>query len=283
MTVPPRLEPNGSRTGIAESIQESAASFEQYLSGAEWASEWMAGFNRRAFNNCMQRAWLNPNDSGIAADLELVACTAAAAHAALLTPGHDSFQAPAPGGRVVEVVRKGGPPKQLEAPVQWRNGVFAAVITRNAAALEMLASIPIPALMRISGARRPAWFEVEARALDALFRGDEEADTVLRAAGETADSDRVDALSKDWVHDVVLPELELGLRALDGEPARFNAAFETALTRHHQYYVDERRVQYHGMLALPALAIACFAQDRGLAVQTESDYAPRWLIEKAEQ
>jgi hypothetical protein len=281
MTVPPRLEPNGSRTGIAESIQESAASLEKHLGGAQWASEWTAGLNRKAFDNCMQRAWLNPNDPSIATDLELVACTAAAAHTALLTPGHDSFQAPGPRGRVVEVVRKGGPPKQLEAPVQWRNGVFAAVITRNAAALDMLTAIPIPNLMRISGAQRPPWFEVEAGALAGLFRGEERAAELLRTAAETADSDRVDPLSKDWVHDIVLAEMELGLRALDGEASRFGAALESALTRHHQYYVDERRVQYHGLIALPALAIACFAHDRGLAVRIESDYAPRWLIEKS--
>lgn len=279
MTVPPRHEPNGSRTGLAESIAESEASLERHLGGPQWASEWSPGLNRKAFNNAMLRAWLDPNDRAIAHDLELVACTSAVAHVAALTPGTEPFQAPGPNGRIIEAKRNAGRPKQLEPPVQWRSGVLAAVITRNARALELLTAIRVEDLLRLSGAHRPSWFEVEARALVALFRGDPRAAELLRTAAETEDSASVHPLSKPWVLDVVVPEMELGQRALENEPGRFDAALETALEGTYRYFSDESRVQFDGLLALGPLAIACFAYDRGLRTAIESEYVPRWLIE----
>jgi hypothetical protein len=278
MKTSPRQQLPTTPESFAPMIESGAAELERELGGSAWDGEWMPSFNRTALNHSGIRAYVNPADPGIAHALELVACTAAAAHAAALTPGTDPIKAPGPAGRQVEVIRKARP-RQLEPATQWRTGVLAAIVSGNADALAMLTAMLPADLVRIARNPPPPWFELETRALTSLFRRDVDAADRLLEAREFAMSDRVD---QDWPRDVLAPEMELGTRALQGDVAKFDAAMLHAIERHHCYYGGDGKDDLRGQLALEPLAMACFAHDLGVTTNIESDYAPRWLIERTQ-
>jgi hypothetical protein len=277
MKTPPRVELPTSRESFAEAIRTGAARLTRDLGGAQWAGEWTPSYQRTALNNAAIRAYVDPSDPEIATALEYAACASAAAHVAELTPGTDPIKAPAPGGRWVEVIRTAGSPKDLRPPSQWRTGVLAAVVTRNTDALDMLTSIRFEDLLRITY-RPPAWFEAETRALQSLFRREAEASDRLLEAMELARSDRMD---QDWPRDIVAPEMELGIRALARDSEKFDAAMLNAIERHHDYYENDGKDDLLGQLALAPLGLCSFAHDAGVTTTVESDYTPRWLIERS--
>lgn len=276
MSTPSRHRLPGSREVFEATIQSTDATLAKHLSGDQWAGEWTPSFARAAHDNALLRACLDPRDPQIVSHLEICACTTAAAHLAALTPGGEPLEVPAPGGRVVELTRSAAP-KQLTPASQWRAGVFAAVVSRCAPALALLTNMA-PAQLR---ALRPGppWFETETAALSALFQQFPAAADLLRTAASGVDSAEIDALSRVWVEDVVVPELELGLLALSRDRAGFDGRLGRALEQHHHYYGIEENLHFHGQLALAPLALACFAHDLGLTTTLDSDYAPRWIIE----
>jgi len=273
----PRHDLPAPRESFIASIQKEAEYLDRELGGEAWKGEWTPSYFRTAFNNGCLRAYVNPNDPAIWLDLERCACLAAAAHVAAITSGTESIRAPRPGGGWAVVTRSAGKPKQLEPAVQWRAGLLASVATRNSDALAMLVATRIEDLLRVSRSA-PSWFESEARALAAVFQLDTGAADLMRHAAQIAETDRTD---QRWPHEVVVPEMELGLRALERDARRFDVAMVRAVELHHHYYGSEGKDIFHGQLALAPLAMACFGSDRGLHTTVESDYLPRWIIERS--
>ena len=282
MSIPARHELPGSREVVANLVKTGAEKLARKLGGTQWKGEWTPSYQRIAYNNAALRAYQNPTDPAIRYELELSACASAATHLATLTPGTDPIRAPAPGGRWVEVTRTAGKPKELVPAIQWREGVLAAVVTRNADALGILTKMRFEELAPLTVRPPPPWFEVESRALSSAFHRERDASDLLLTAAQTANSDRVADFAKNWIRDVIVPELELGLRTLQGSRDKFDAAMEDAIVRHHHYYGTDGKDDYRGQLALAPLAMASFAHDAGVTTTVESDYTPRWLIERTQ-
>jgi hypothetical protein len=279
MTLPPRYALSAPREVFATLVRSAAESLALRTAGPEWAGEWTASYQRTAPHNAALRSILSPDDPLIRADLELCACAAAGAHLAAITPGTDPIVVPAPGQREIAVTRAQGRPKQLSAEQQWREGVLAAVITRNAAALAILTRMPLDAVRRFANEAAAPWFAREFLALAALFGHGRGARDLLLDAARSADSEHVDSSAKNLVRDLIVPELELGLHVLQTSGAELDTDLESALIHHHHFYVEDGADDYRGQLALAPLALAAFAHDRGVTTHLDSDYAPRWLIE----
>ena len=271
----PRHQLPASRDSFLALIEKNAQYLAHALDGDTWAGEWTAIYSKVAHNNACMRAYRDPSDPGILSALEICACTSAAAHCAVLTPDTTPIKVSAPGGRVVTLTRA-KPPMELSSPAQWRQGVLAAVASRNQFALEQLTRLDIDSIGRLS-TYNPPWFTAEARALAALLRHDADATARIDEALRIASSDTSEQL---WPLDIVTPELEMALCILRGDGPQLSAAMTRALERHHHYYGETGKDHYHGQLALAPLAMACFAHDLGLVTTVDSDYAPRWIIER---
>lgn len=282
MSLPARHRLPGPRESFEKLVQNGAEKIARRLSSPQWVAGWTATLQRSALNNSAMRSYLDPADPAIAYELEVSACAAAAAHLAALTPGTDPIRAPAPGGQWVEVIRTAGKPKQLSPSVQWREGVLAAAVSRNAAALESLTNMRAEDLIQLTNRLPPPWFQIETRTLAALFQRAGDASALLLTAAQAIDSDRVDDSAKNLVRDIIVPEMELGLRAVQASREKLDAAMADALVHHHHFYATDGKDDYLGQLALAPLAMACFAHDLGVATSVASDYAPRWLIERTE-
>jgi hypothetical protein len=44
---------------------------------------------------------------------------------------------------------------------------------------------------------------------------------------------------------------------------------------------DDHREHAHGVLALGPLGLACLAHDRGIPIEVESPYIPKWIVRRA--
>jgi hypothetical protein len=283
MKIVPRHQLSGDRGGLAASIKKNGDLLAKHVSSESWDASDTAILSSMAFDNAARRAWFDPSDCAILSDLELSACTAAAAHAAATTAGLEPLKAPAPGGRWITVTRtQEGPPKRFDPPTQWRHGLLAARIARNRDAIDMLASVRVDRLIDLSTTPPPSWFASEAAALAATFRLDSSAGDLLVEAMRHTDPDRVENVSRNWVLDVIVPEIETAFRALQHDQDAFARAMQQALDGHHHFYGNEGEGHFHGQLAVAPLAMACLGYDLGLRMTVESDYTPGWIVERVD-
>lgn len=277
MTPPARHTYPVSPEGMADTIGPRATNLAQ-LDRDAWNGQFLAAISVQAFDNATLRSYRDPLDRMILVDLERCGCAAAAAYLAAVIPGDDPIEAPGPRGRVVTVDRKKLDRRKLEPAVQWRWGLLAAAAARNHAAIDALASVRAEHLATL-GRPAPIWFASEATALAATFRRDADAAEHLAAAMRMADPAAVPAASRGWVLDIVASELELAFRVVTNDGPAYETMMSDALDRHHHYYGTDGTRDTQGQIALAPLAVACLAEDLGLATTTTSDYIPRWIIE----
>lgn len=180
----------------------------------------------------------------------------------------------------VEAAFGGGAPLRLRMPPpyarmdvgHWQNGFYAAAISRGVEALDALCQVPIDMLRQGEGQADDYLF-LFAETLQHFWHEQDDTAEVLLKALEATEEGRYSIASDDYVLNIVVPEIELLLRRLDGDGPGFNAALKTALTGHRAWYGRrDRRRDPLGFLALGPLALCCFAADAGLAVTVQSDY-----------
>lgn len=263
-----------------QSLSTQAALLAEHLERDVWAGAKLGALAQLAFDAAATRAALDPEDPAIVVELSRCAAAAAAAFLAATTPGHHAVEARGPGNERVHVQREGFDERKLEGPIHWRTGILASVAVGHHEARAVLASIAPQDLSRLSRGA-PVWFASEAAALTAIFRGDPDARDRLVAAMGAADPVHVDPISRNYVRDVVVAELELGGRVVERDAAGFGPALTQALIGHHRYYGRGAPRGIEGELALAPLAMACLARDCGLNATITTAYVPAWIVERS--
>jgi hypothetical protein len=264
---------------LRASIAKMDASIAKTLAARPWNPAELRGPMILALDNAAKRASIDVNDAGIAIDLERVACLGAALFGALVAGAGTTIEAPLPGSDEVIGVTGVAPSPSIGEPIYWRQALLAALAVRHARAISLLANVPVT-LLRDLAPTHPGWFFLEAEALQALALRSKDVSQRLVAAARAADPATVDEAGRDWVLEVVTPELQLAFRALDRDQAEYDRWIEVAIKAHHRYYQDaaERSNQPLSQLALAPLAMACVAHDLGIRTSVESDYLPRHII-----
>jgi hypothetical protein len=251
----------------------------QRMSARPWTAGAVVGAFNSALNNAATRAALDPADREILADLERAACLAAGMFATASAPPDQEIEVPLPGSGRVAMIGKGADPK-LADPIYWRRGMHAALASRHREAIEVLAAIPISTLHALAP-HDPGWLWHEAEALQAIaLRNADAGELIVRAMKAADPATATSESQRDWILDVVAPELELGFRAIDRDQAKYDLAMIKALRGHHHYYgKGEAKKDILGQLALAPLSMACVAADLGVKTTLDSDYLPRSIIE----
>jgi hypothetical protein len=262
-----------------QSLSTQAALLAEHLDRDVWAGSKLGALSRLAFDAAATRAALDPEDPAIVLDLSRCAAAAAAAFLAATTPGHDAVEARGPGNEPVRVHRDGFDERKLEGPIHWRTGILASVAVGHHEARSVLTSIAPQDLSRLSRGA-PVWFASEAAALMATFRGDLDARDRLVCAMGTADPKHIHPMSRSYVRNVVVAELELGSRVVERDAAGFDLALTQALVGHHRYYGRGAPKGIEGELALAPLAMACLGRDCGLRATITTAYVPAWIVER---
>lgn len=264
---------------LRKSIDQVETTLSKQIAARPWKSADLRGAQILALDNAAKRAAIDPVDAAIGLDLDRVACMGAALFAALAAGSGAEVAAPAPGSDGVVTTLGAAPDARLGEPIYWRDALLAAMAVRNRRSIRMLAEIPV-SLLRALAPNRPDWAFLECEALQALALQQPDAGDRLVDAARAADPATVEAISRDWVLDILSPELQLAFRTIDQDQAGFDKWMEVALKGHHHYYQSraDRQRLILSQLALAPLAMACIAHDAGLHISVVSDYLPRAII-----
>jgi len=140
---------------------------------------------------------------------------------------------------------------------------------------------PPNAALRKGQARAPEWFYLTLEALQAFVRKRDDAGEKLTSAMKATDPEKCAPQDKTWILDVAWPLLELAWTIWNRDAAAYDEAMWKALQGHKHYYTkSEGKRDILGMIALRPLAMAVWAKDLGLVTTVESNYIPRWIIDR---
>jgi hypothetical protein len=161
----------------------------------------------------------------------------------------------------------------------WHKGFYAACVVRDEAALQQLASTPVDSLRR-SPTRADDCMFLWVDVLQSWHTQASGTVDKLKAALEATEPARLKVSDAGYILNILVPAIELLLRAIEGEPAPFNEALRFAVERHKKYWGSAKnKTDPEGLIALGPLAMSSLAHDTGIAIEVESDYLPRRLFE----
>jgi hypothetical protein len=111
---------------------------------------------------------------------------------------------------------------------------------------------------------------------------DEETSQKLQAALDATDADRIMPETIDGTINIALPEMELLACLLENNPQHFNESLADALECHKKYWSSSEDMagDPRGFIAIGPLGLACAAYDLGFPIEIESEYIPKYILEK---
>lgn len=239
----------------------------------------IAAILNRSITALPMRSFLDPKDPAILDDLKRIACAAAGIFGADGAPSGVEITFPAPNEQSRRVVSVGPKPSSAHT-LNWEYGFYAALAAREREATEVLTQVS-GASLRKGETKSPEWFYLTLDAMQAFVRKREDAGEKLGAAMKATDPETCDPGVRSWVRGVAWPVLELAWTAWNRDAAAFDEAMWKALEGHRHYYAKAGgKRDILGMIALRPLAMAVWAKDLGMSTTVESDYIPRWIIDR---
>lgn len=160
----------------------------------------------------------------------------------------------------------------------WRSGFYMGLICGDRGSVDVLCALPIDVL-RQSSSKGDECLYLFADVLQRFWRHDADVSKRLTAAVEATDPQQLRISPEEFILNIVVPEMELFFRFLNGEVAPFNETLLFALQRHKKYWSKgDRKKDSDGYLALGPLAICGLATPTGIPIEVQSDYIPGSLM-----
>jgi hypothetical protein len=210
--LPTRPPTNVAPEATRKAVTRNDETLLRQLAARPWSPASARAAQGLALDNAARRSLLDPGDPLIAVDLERAACASAALFAALAAGAGTELDVPLPTSDQSVTMTGAAPHPNLGDPIHWRTGLLAALAVRKRRAIELLAGVPLDLLQRLSPSD-PEWVLRERAALQALALRRRDAPDLLVAAASAADPKTVPDFARDWVLDVVTPELQVAFRA----------------------------------------------------------------------
>jgi immunity protein 49 of polymorphic toxin system len=160
-------------------------------------------------------------------------------------------------------------------PAEWLQAMYLAIVARDPARIDLLASVPV-GLLRACAPRQNEYLFAWVRALQAFVRGEAGVvESVLAAMRGT--ENLTPSTVPELVTAIDLPPMAAFYEFTQGDQAKFTESLTTSLDLHKRNWTTEPRSST-GVVALAPLAVACLARDAGMLIEVESDYLPRDLL-----
>ncbi|MFE3000419.1 immunity 49 family protein [Nocardia sp. NPDC059246] len=153
----------------------------------------------------------------------------------------------------------------------WLVAFWWSIIARSSEATDMLARYPLDRLRGPQSSDLLDWIQI---LCSAWLNG-------LPIATESVATNSTNTQS---TNDKLLESLINVLAALAAaDRAAFNRELMRALELHRGYFdTDANRGNMEGVVSIPLLGLACWAHDRGVPIDVESDYAPNFFIQNSD-
>ncbi|MCF1596041.1 immunity 49 family protein [Streptomyces muensis] len=180
----------------------------------------------------------------------------------------------------VRTIPSTGPASHANAG-NWLTAFYLALVCREQRRLTELSDVPI-SLLRESGAVYDEYIYDWVDALQTYWKQGPSLGVKLVAAIKGTDPEVLRVADRSLMLRVLYPPLNLFYRLVRGDSERFNIELVKALEWHKEYWTAEgsRAAQVNGLVALGPLAMACLAHDGGVAIEVESGYIPKYLLER---
>jgi hypothetical protein len=189
--------------------------------------------------------------------------------------------------------RQTGPTSYSNSP-RWQQGFYLAAACREAPILDSLVARSTEIMLHPRASQGvDKYVHPMVDTLKSLYTNPtSETMAKLTVALEATDPERIRAdmanfseniqeEAMDYVLDIAVPEMELLLRIMEQDADKFNASLAKALELHKKHWSSkERRSDPRGFIALAPLGLACIAHDLGIPIEVESEYIPKYILEK---
>jgi Immunity protein 49 len=166
----------------------------------------------------------------------------------------------------------------------WQTGYYLALACREKHVLDSLVTKPTD-IARQSSTIANEYEYLMIDALKSLYEPETpiaEVSEKLMAALRATDPDEVMEMTIDATLNIAVPEMEMIFRLLEGDSEAFNAALAKALELHKKHWSSTEQMSDdpRGFIAIAPLGIACYAYDAGFPIEVESEYIPKYILEK---
>jgi hypothetical protein len=166
---------------------------------------------------------------------------------------------------------------ELRSVNEWADAWCAALVARDQPLLVGMRSIP-------DELHRPPRVQIDAyqyTLTEALVAVADDRDRCLAAVARGREQWKQRSVAHKLAAAIDAAMFDLIEALVGAEPGPFNDALFRALTAHAKYWSrGDEYLAARGWVALRHVALACLAHDRGMAVEIESGYLPRALIER---
>jgi hypothetical protein len=163
--------------------------------------------------------------------------------------------------------------------ISWLHGFYLGVACRETHLNDNLAEIPV-AVLKQSSSRNDKYLYLQIEALQSFWKG--AADTPQRVieAMKATDPEIVKVGTVDYALNIAVPEIDLLFCLLENDSAVFNESLINALECHKKYW-SKKKLQNDtdGFIAIGILGLVSIAYERGITIDVESDYIPKYIFQ----
>ena len=181
-------------------------------------------------------------------------------------------------GETYEMV--GSPHSAYTDPQKWLSCIYAAIAVRNTAAIDTLIQVPDEIFDKANIKGDPLAYAL-ADVYKNLFGAHQDRSLVqlISNAYNIEPSERTKKI--DFNINVNMPQLGIIRTILSPDSENeYNELMKEAVLSHKKYWSKDE-YEYEGWVSLPLIALASIAFDhKGYRLNFETDYIPRWLVER---
>jgi hypothetical protein len=163
--------------------------------------------------------------------------------------------------------------------ISWLHGFYLGVACRESHLNDRLAEIPV-AVLKQSSSRNDEYLYLQIEALQSFWKG--AADTPQRVieAMKATDPELIKVGTVDYALNIAVREIDLLFRLLENDSVAFNESLIKALEWHKKHWSEKNlKNDPDGFIAIGILGLVSIAYERGMTIEVESDYIPKYIFQ----
>jgi len=185
-----------------------------------------------------------------------------------------------------EVFAGEGDPVMLPAGVNsysdglsWLHGFYLGVACRESHLNDRLAEIPV-AVLKQSSSRNDEYLYLQIEALQSFWKGATDTPQRVIEAMKATDPEVIKVGTVDYALNIAVSEIDLLFRLLENDSVAFNESLIKALERHKKHWSEkDMKNRPIGFIAIGILGLVSIAYERGMTIEVESDYIPKYIFQ----
>jgi hypothetical protein len=163
--------------------------------------------------------------------------------------------------------------------VSWLHGFYLGVACRESHLNDRLAEIPV-AVLKQSSSRNDEYLYLQIEALQSFWKGATDTPQRVIEAMKATDPELIKVGTVDYALNIAVREIDLLFRLLENDSVAFNESLIKALERHKKHWSKKNlKNDPNGFIAVGILGLVSIAYERGMTIEVESDYIPKYIFQ----